>query len=148
MSGVKFDDDMKEFKTFSYILLAVSLLVCGGFVANVCVYGITPDNIKTIIILGILTGFLLCSSVYFAFYIAIYQVIYSDNTLTVKSLFGKKSVALTNEISFERKKYNSKYDIFKITVGKNKITVRTKKSNELVEILQQHLLINDKTAEI
>lgn len=137
MDNVIFEDDMQEFKQLSWILLAVSFLAGAAFTANVCVYGVTQDNIVSIIAVGVVVIFLICFSVYFALYTAKYNVKVINNNIFVSSIFVKKSIELTDATIFERKKYNSKYDIFYITVGSNKLTVRTKKSNELIEILRQ-----------
>ena len=44
---------------------------------------------------------------------------------------------LTNELKYESIKYVSNYYIFKITTPERKLTVRTKKVDELTSILQQ-----------
>ena len=139
MDNVIFEDDMQEFKQFSWILLAVSFLAAAAFIANTVVKGVTQDNIVSIIMVGVIVVLFICFSVYFTLYTAKYNVKVINKSIFVSSVFGKKNVELINETVFERKKYNSKYDIFYITVGNKTITVRTKKSKELIEILQQFI---------
>lgn len=138
MENILLEDDMQEYKKLSYVLLAIGLLAVAAFIANICFNEITQDTMKSIIIAGIVVGFIFCYSVYNALYVARYKVIVTDNSIQVRSLFGNKAIELTNGIVFERKKYNGKYEIFKITFGTNSITVRTKKSDELSRILQQY----------
>lgn len=138
MENILLEDDMQEYKKLSYGLLASGLLAVAAFVANICFNEITQDTMRSIIIVGIVVGLIFCYSVFYALYVAKYKVIVTENSMQVKSLFGNKTVELTNGIAFERKKFNSKYEIFKITVGTNSITVRTKKPDELARILQQY----------
>lgn len=136
MDQVCFEDDLKEFRKLTYGLLVISFVVIAALVTNICTREIQENYIKSIILTSIIALFLVCISVYFALYVAKYKVQVINNRIIVKSLFGNKTVELTNQIIFSRKKYNSKYEIFFITVGNKKITVRTKKSDELIKILQ------------
>lgn len=137
MDNILLEDDMKEFLKMSVGLLAIGCIAMAAFFVNVGVYGVEQDELARIIIVGVLIGAILLYGIYLTLYTAKYKVTVTENSISVKSVFGSKTIALKQGIVYECKKAQSNYSVFKIIAANEKITVRTKKSEELKEILQR-----------
>lgn len=137
MDNKLLEDNMKEAKTLAIVFVVASALALVAYIGCVCSPEVEDVKLRTIIVFGILIGFLFLYSLYSIIYVLKYKVEVYEDRIYVCSLFGKKSIKLTKELQFECKKYNSRYSIFKITVGNEKITVRTKRVAELTNILQR-----------
>lgn len=133
MEKVIFEDDMKEFRRRCIVLLVLAVLLTVTIVAT----GLSRPEIEMndASVLFVIFGVLLCYIIYCFVYISIYKVTATATTLNVRSLFGKKSLTLEKGLSYTRQNLVSQYRLYKIFVGSNKITVRTKKTEQFERLL-------------
>lgn len=133
MEKVIFEDDMKEFRRRCIWLLVIAVLLT----VTIVVTGLTHQEFElhNAYVLFVFLGFLLCYIIYCFVYISIYKVTATATTLNVRSLFGKKSLTLENGLSYTRQNLTFQYRLYKIFVGSNKITVRTKKTEQFERFL-------------
>ncbi len=139
MDNKLFEDDMKEMKTGCVVAVVLSTLVLLAYILFI----LSPEfvrieglELQVIIVFGIAAGLLFLFSLYSIMFALLYKVEVYEDRIYVGSLFGKKTIKLTSEVQFTCKKLNASYSLFKIVVGDEKITVRTKKIAELTRILQ------------
>lgn len=134
MNKVLFEDNMKEFGK-RFIPLFIALLMA---VVSAIVLGIRDgaESIDTkVIVLLCLVGAVVLGALYCFIYVMVYSVSIQDNILTTKSIVGKKDFRLTNGMTYSYKKIVSGYYLIIIKTEDSKISVRTKKPKELVDIL-------------
>ena len=133
MNKVLFEDNMKEFGK-RFIPLFIALLMA---VASAIVRGIRDEaDIDTkVIVLLCLVGAVVLYALYGFIYVMVYSVSIQDDILTTKSIVGKKDFRLTNGMTYSYKKIASGYYLIKIKTEESKISVRTKKPKEFVDIL-------------
>lgn len=141
MEKVIFEDDMKEFRRRCIWLLVIAVLLTVTIVAT----GLSRPEIEIsdASVLFVIFGVLLCYIIYCFVYISIYKVTATATTLNVRSLFGKKSLTLEKGLSYTRQNLVSQYRLYKIFVGSNKITVRTKKTKQLESLLQKFVPLTE-----
>ena len=134
MDDIKFSDNMKEFRKRFILLIIVLPVAVASIVVNVMKNGSEIIDAKTIALLCIL-GLVVLNAIYTFTYISTYSVTIQDNILKVTQLGVKKSFELREGMMYSYKKIVSGYYLIKIKTEEHKISVRTKKPKELVDIL-------------
>ena len=134
MDNIKFSDNMKEFRKRFIPLMIVLPVAVASIVVNVMKGGPGIIDDKAIALLCIL-GFVVLMAIYIFTYTCTYSVAIQDNILKVTQLGVKKSFELRKGMTYSYKKITSGYYLIKIKAEEHKISVRTKKPKELVDIL-------------
>lgn len=142
MDNILLEDDMKELKARSIFVIVASTLALAAFIFCLFLQNLEDLERRVTIAFAIISGVLFLYSIYTILFVVMYKVEVYGDRIYVRSLFSKKTVKLTSEVKYSCKKINALYSIFKITVGNEKITVRTKKVEELTSILKGYTINN------
>ena len=133
-NNIKFSDNMKEFRKRFILLVIVLPVAVASIVVNVMKNRSEIIDAKVIARLCII-GLAVLTAIYAFTYISTYSVTIQDNILKVTQLGVKKSFELREGMTYSYKKIVSEYYLIKIKTEEHKISVRTKKPKELVDIL-------------
>lgn len=142
MENIVFEDDMKEFRTRSIAAIVIVALMI-FLVAVISILNTQIDMQYTSTVLLILLSIVLCCAIYSLVYISVYKVTATDTTLNMRSLFGQKSFTLEKGLEYTSQILAFRYRLYKISVGSNKITVRTKKTKQLESLLQKFVPLTE-----
>lgn len=138
MESVVFEDDMREFRNKATGFLCIAFIAVMAYCALVIRFYQNTKYLRTIIVLGIIFAVLLIYAIYLLIYVCKYHVSISNQTLTISLPLFKKTFVLVKGIRFTIKPIAGNYFLFNICFETKHVKIRTKKREELINILNTY----------